>query len=455
MNTFSLKKTFYCSLICIVPYFLKAQENLIYNGSFENGTGTPPCVNTTSNSSNSDRYSEFDDIIDNWNIANFCVCAFPPAGCGQGCKNPQPRWMDINECPPSTAQSEIHLNRWVFMRDDDDGNGPDYTDAIRSSLKEVLIPGRTYTLRMRLAPGQNYYNVITTVTNHIRIHFSKFSEHWYRNIGNNRWDDAAQFSISNIDLRWQSVECTFIVPIGPRFEELGNIIIAMEDGFIHIDNIELFEVCTQDLLIENKTYYYFNYPISAVNTIVAGTDVNPHTTNGDVLIEPLSNVTFVAGNQINLKPGFHAKTGSNFRAYIGPCLIGTPCFVSARKMENENEDENEDLTQVSSTIIAKENDSNIEKDNFNNQKTIFLINSMEVYPNPSNGKFVIRGSSTNDIIELKIFDMNGRQLFYEKLKEIQNDYRKEIDFKEYSKGVYNVQMSNSDGVIINTKVIIE
>ncbi len=54
---------------------------------------------------------------------------------------------------------------------------------------------------------------------------------------------------------------------------------------------------------------------TAVSSVTAGTNT---------IVETSGDVRFAAGEQITLSPGFHAKAGSNFKAYIDPDLIPPP-----------------------------------------------------------------------------------------------------------------------------------
>ena len=47
-----------------------------------------------------------------------------------------------------------------------------------------------------------------------------------------------------------------------------------------------------------------------------GSDVNPATSNGPISIGTEGEVEVRAGNLIVLKPGFHAESGSRFKAVI-------------------------------------------------------------------------------------------------------------------------------------------
>ncbi len=65
------------------------------------------------------------------------------------------------------------------------------------------------------------------------------------------------------------------------------------------------------------------YETSMQNFIKAGNDVGIPNINGDVIVKSNQNVTFKAGDEIDLLPGFTAESGSNFSAEIQECNYST------------------------------------------------------------------------------------------------------------------------------------
>jgi len=66
-----------------------------------------------------------------------------------------------------------------------------------------------------------------------------------------------------------------------------------------------------DIYIQNKTYSSESYYIAG-NTIYAGANVTATQPQGDVILQPGSNVTFDAENDVILEGGFEVKTGAIF-----------------------------------------------------------------------------------------------------------------------------------------------
>lgn len=80
--------------------------------------------------------------------------------------------------------------------------------------------------------------------------------------------------------------------------------------------------------------------------------------------------------------------------------------------------------------------------------------SMELYPNPTNGKVTVRfNSKTNQNCKLLVTDITGRDVWQEQFdaKEGLNEY--EFDLNDLSEGVYLIHVKNSDGEMTQRVVI--
>ena len=108
-------------------------------------------------------------------------------------------------------------------------------------------------------------------------------------------------------------------------------------------------------------------------------------------------VVFEAGNSVILKPGFHAKSGSNFVAKIGDCERGC------------NNGKNKDMDEYESTIFDSNSDEIVQEsmvtsvsENYENT-TKFII-----YPNPNQGSFSIKLSNEqSELQKIIITDIRG------------------------------------------------
>ncbi len=65
--------------------------------------------------------------------------------------------------------------------------------------------------------------------------------------------------------------------------------------------------------------------------------------------------------------------------------------------------------------------------------------NFSVYPNPSTNNFYLNiFLSEKDALEIKIYDVNGKTVYSEKLKEFEGEFNKNIEFKN-SQGVYFIE----------------
>ncbi|HWB64744.1 MAG TPA: T9SS type A sorting domain-containing protein [Chitinophagales bacterium] len=108
-----------------------------------------------------------------------------------------------------------------------------------------------------------------------------------------------------------------IMPGTESYSNCGRYDILYFDG-ITINTPECY--CPVDKWIQNQAYVSAT-TIQAGDVIKAGYDVGALTSVGEVVVYSSNQVTYQAGSQINLEPGFIAIDGSSFDAHIAPCSI--------------------------------------------------------------------------------------------------------------------------------------
>ncbi|MCX6312052.1 MAG: T9SS type A sorting domain-containing protein [Bacteroidetes bacterium] len=145
-----------------------------------------------------------------------------------------------------------------------------------------------------------------------------------------------------------------------------------------------------------------------------------HNIYSDATINSTNNITYRAGNEIILNPGFLATgtPGSDFRAYIQPCDIPIS---------------NQRLAQPSSN-------SNSENQNIKIPDNSFF----KVYPNPNSGSFSIlfaKDFASSGDIELSVLEPRGRTVYS---KTINDDEAKDhpITISGLSSGIYFVSVKS-------------
>jgi len=69
------------------------------------------------------------------------------------------------------------------------------------------------------------------------------------------------------------------------------------------------------------------------------------------------------------------------------------------------------------------------------------MEEMKLYPNPNNGKFNLNFNlKSKGDAEVTVYDMQGKQVYNEKLPNFQGEYNKPIDISSNAKGVYFVKI---------------
>lgn len=149
---------------------------------------------------------------------------------------------------------------------------------------------------------------------------------------------------------WEEISGTIVANGGEKFVTLGYFNPVSEPNYqfdpskqdqcnvtFSIDDISVTEVtplgfCAHSLWIENKTYAADELETAGM-TIHAGYNVGYPTPNGNVTVTTGNNVEYLAGQNINLNPGFIAIAGGggDFYAHIVPenCNYPLPAVADA------------------------------------------------------------------------------------------------------------------------------
>ncbi len=169
-------------------------------------------------------------------------------------------------------------------------------------------------------------------------------------------------------------------------------------------------ICEPDLLIINEVHTGQIDNQASSNTITA--------TN---TIHNLATANYTAGNVVYLKPGFNAKTGSDFRAWIEGCFS-----TYTRPTINFENDE--------SVLSKKQNDSKV-----------------MVYPNPADKNILINVDDKDfKTGYLSIYDMFGNLKLKKNIKITNNP----IDINRLKAGLYILKVSSKDKIYKNVKLIV-
>lgn len=154
-----------------------------------------------------------------------------------------------------------------------------------------------------------------------------------------------------------------------------------------MDSMRVFlrdEIEGDNFYLQNKTIgknhaqwlsnYEYKAWYKANKELHIGNEVTPKTNKGDYIIEETGNITVYAGEKVVMKPGFHAKAGAKFHAFIKEpeCEVSNKSILSTNNTENTAEQNN-------SKSPANMLDTEKQKEN----------KKVKVYPNPNNGTFTL------------------------------------------------------------------
>lgn len=183
---------------------------------------------------------------------------------------------------------------------------------------------------------------------------------------------------------------------------------------------------------ENGTCFYTDQPclgdynLNITEAVLSGEDIEEQASNiltATNVINSGATADYRAINQISLKSGFHAKSGSLFTAHIVECdVAGRP----ARERK-----------------IAKAADLEERYNSSNNLK-----NKLRIIPNPSSSSTEISldGLKISTII---VSSLDGRTMFSK--NENVDSYK--LDVSHYVKGIYMVTVTTIDGKVITEKIV--
>jgi hypothetical protein len=79
-----------------------------------------------------------------------------------------------------------------------------------------------------------------------------------------------------------------------------------------------------------------------------------------------------------------------------------------------------------------------------------------IYPNPTNGMLTLEMEITEaQDFGLKLYNITGQEIWSEApAKHLAGKYRKEIDMRKYSKGIYTLQLISEEGTV-NRMIVVE
>ena len=138
---------------------------------------------------------------------------------------------------------------------------------------------------------------------------------------------------------------------------------------------------------ESFTFYYPEVFISGAEVTYRANDFIEN--NNSFVIESGADVKLLAGNVVRLKPGFHAKAGSNVNIQIIPCNDG----MIRKSLAGDDNDEIDDVTE---NVVEQKKEEIINPALFN------------VFPNPTTDDFSLAYTlDSNSFVQIDLYDMQG------------------------------------------------
>lgn len=79
---------------------------------------------------------------------------------------------------------------------------------------------------------------------------------------------------------------------------------------------------------------------------------------------------------------------------------------------------------------------------------VFDANSLQIYPNPSNGEFTVQiNSLTNGIYQLSVVDLVGKKLYQQELNCSMGNNAQKLNLQHLDKGIYLVHIEKGEGTV--------
>lgn len=148
---------------------------------------------------------------------------------------------------------------------------------------------------------------------------------------------------------------------------------------------------------------------------VDDSEITLHATN---VIFSGGTAAYDTGTTLSLKPGFHAKSGSNFRAFIDGCTPTKPLTEEEPIAEEKAKDE--------------------------------IVKSVKIFPNPTHGKFSLE--SNEEILQWELANQFGN-LNRNGVASSHNSKEAEIDISSFPTGIYFLKIVFKDGTMIRKTVL--
>ena len=232
------------------------------------------------------------------------------------------------------------------------------------------------------------------------------------------------------------------------FQGLSEVVKAQWDK--ECINLTLYNrdvVYNQDFIVKNKLMIAPEQ-VDGFHQLNSNSFADPITTNNIFQIKAGKSVNMVAGESIQLLPGFVATAGSNFRASINQ----SACTDGRMYTANQNNDKGNLSSSLPMDVSTK---TFGQQAKIKNKVTTSATrtNNISIFPNPNNGTFKITVTENNKPIaikELKVYDLMGKVIWQTGASSY-NEF--DVDITNYAQGIYYVRSVNDASEIEVQKLI--
>ncbi len=119
-------------------------------------------------------------------------------------------------------------------------------------------------------------------------------------------------------------------------------------------------------------------------------------------------------------------------------VITTKCIIKSL-----NEKDKKSLEKAGVDLAPESNDNKLEMD------------KLSFHPNPSDGKFTLKfNTEQKGDTDIRIYDINGKEVYNERVRNFDGKYEKEIDISENGSGTYFLKVSQGEKMMTR-KIILE
>lgn len=160
----------------------------------------------------------------------------------------------------------------------------------------------------------------------------------------------------------------------------------------------------------------------AARTYYSSTDVNVCTRNNNVIVQSEGHLTIKAGNQIVLKPGFHAQRGSHTLL-----TIANPC----------------DDAKISGDKSSRRSLAKNAETSDNTTEPTWEANAAEIYTATGSNNLMDANNATIDHIML--YNVSGQLL--------QTIHSTDVNFSDLPCGLYILQKHMTDGSVVSETIV--